>query len=83
MTLDELKEAPRLPDEEEALSEIVPVNPPRLLKLIVDEPDEPTLRFTTAGFAAMLKSGWAGAKTLMLTCVECEIDPLDDDTVTV
>ena len=57
VTLEVLSEAVRLPDDEVAVRVIVPVNPPRLVMLIVELPPMPTSMFTVDGLAVKEKSG--------------------------
>jgi len=57
VTLEVLSEAVRLPDDEVAVRVIVPVNPPRLVMLIVELPPVPTSMFTVDGLAVKKKSG--------------------------
>jgi hypothetical protein len=52
-----LRDAVRLPDEEATVRVIVPVNPPRLVMLIVELPPAPTSMLMIDGFAVNEKSG--------------------------
>jgi hypothetical protein len=57
VTLDVVSDAARPPDDEVAVRVIVPVNPPRLVMLIVELPPAPTSMLTVDGFAVNEKSG--------------------------
>ena len=57
VTLEVLSDAARLPDDEVAVRVIVPVNPPRLVMLMVELPVVPTSMFTVDGLAVKEKSG--------------------------
>ncbi len=55
--LEVLSDAVRLPDDEVAVRVIVPVNPPRLVMLMVELPAVPTSMFTVDGVVVREKSG--------------------------
>ena len=57
VTLEVLSDAVRLPDDEVAVRVIVPVNPPRLVMLMVELPAVPTSMLTVDGLAVKEKSG--------------------------
>jgi len=56
-TLEVVSDAVRLPDDGVAVSVIVPVNPPRLVMLMVELPAVPTSMLTVNGLAVKEKSG--------------------------
>lgn len=55
--LDALSDAVRLPEDDDAVIVMVPVNPPRLVKLRVELPVVPTSMFTVDGLEVRPKSG--------------------------
>ncbi len=64
VTLAGFSEAVRLPEDEAAVRVMVPLNPPRLARLMVEEPLEPVAKLTVVGLGEMLKSG---TLTVMVT----------------
>jgi len=70
VTLDVLSDAVRLLDDELELRATVPVNPPRLARLIVELPD-PTSILIVVGLDVRLKSG-----TLTVMVAVCDREPV-------
>jgi len=61
----------------------LPEKPLRLVRVIVEFPDDPWTMLKVVGLEEMLKSGVAGAATVTGTTTEWESDPLVPVTVTV
>ena len=58
-------------------------NPLRVVRVMVEVPDDPWIIFNELGFAEIAKSGDDGCVTVTETLVECECDPPVPVTVTV
>jgi len=61
--------------------ETIPLNPLSAVTVIVDDPEDPEVKETLVGLAAIVKSG--GAVTVTATVAECDSVPLVPVTVTV
>ncbi len=71
------------PEEDDEASVTVPLNPPRLARLIVRVDVEPAFMLTVDELAVRVKSGFGAGSTVTLIVVEWERDPLVPVTVTV
>jgi hypothetical protein len=77
-TVDGLQEMMRLGLEGEETRLILPVKPPRLVKVTLVVAEEPVAKTTDDGLAPMEKS-----TMLMVTLTLCETEPLVPTTVTI
>jgi hypothetical protein len=78
VTLVALRDAVRPPEDGVVVSVTVPLNPPRLVRLMVELPLVPTIMLTVVGLALIPKSG-----TLMVTVTLWEREPVVAVIVTV
>ncbi len=78
VTLAGLVDAVRPAEDTVAVSETLPVKPPRLARLIVEVALEPDVKVVVVGLAEIPKSG-----TFTVTATLCERVPIVADTVTV
>ena len=63
--LEGFRDAVRLPEDDVAVSVTVPLNPPRLVRLMVELPLEPRIMLTVVGLALIVKSGTLTVRVML------------------